>query len=750
MMNENYNTPNSGCCGRPFPTAPENKCKYNDCCMNEYAYKQKACIRNKQPDCETQAVIPSITVETVDGITNLANCLVHVTSTNTTYYVDDKHRIMITWAGPVNIPGYDMEGNPNHYKNQIVTDTEAKTAVIYDNHGVGYVFGIEYGTLQEAVDNKLDEMAEDGTLERIISNYMDNVVLYFNSISDMSDANNLSDGALVALTGENTVNDGKGSFYVIRTKQPGDVYDGFNLVQLTNFPDLIAERAQNLFEKYDLEFYSFEGAHSGYVIKMPNKKVFMFDTGSSTQWDAIKSGLDYLGITKIDYLVISHFHGDHIGNVANICATYDTSNCVCYVGMKPDFANHADQIEETEAGFDNTMQNLRNLGLNPTVPANDSYINIGNVKVHFLNTSLELAEEYDYYSQQAEWHDTGKCNLNLFSLVCEVMYGANVITLTGDIESASEKAIVKYMHKATLVSLPHHGVNRVAYKPFYLLLRPEYSILQYLVQKGSAGWIFPYFQSFKYAQQVGTNFVAPAWTDGIHGLYPFFFSEYSFKTDLYGTIPPSNKLLHLGERYSSPQYFINYITQANTTVTLEELCHNMGPADTLSLYWYSSLSTSFPQLYADLQSKIPFFGGDTRLEIRKVGDSGMYEITASRSGYSATCTTNWQNYEVVYGNGILPNVRENEGGTAKLMEALATLPRGHYICDLFYDGDALAPNRNYVLSVDIVEHIGENFVASAIARNRNTTPGHTPVAYSGYFNTTNTPQYSWRELSVVA
>ena len=119
MMNENYNTPNSGCCGRPFPTAPENKCNYNDCCMNEYAYKQKACIRNKQPDCESQAVIPSITVDTVDGISNLANCLVHVTSTNTTYYVDDKHRVMITWGGLVSVPDYDFDANPLNLRNQI-------------------------------------------------------------------------------------------------------------------------------------------------------------------------------------------------------------------------------------------------------------------------------------------------------------------------------------------------------------------------------------------------------------------------------------------------------------------------------------------------------------------------------------------------------------------------------------------------------------------------------------------------------
>lgn len=101
MMNENYNTPNSGCCGRPMYYSSKPKCNYSNCCLNEYRYTMPACIRNKQPDCTAKAVIPSITVETVGGITNLANCFVHVTSNNTTYYIDDKHRPMIIWSGNV-------------------------------------------------------------------------------------------------------------------------------------------------------------------------------------------------------------------------------------------------------------------------------------------------------------------------------------------------------------------------------------------------------------------------------------------------------------------------------------------------------------------------------------------------------------------------------------------------------------------------------------------------------------------------
>lgn len=81
----------------------EPKCNYNNCCFQEYKHSMPACIRNKQPDCTAKAVIPSITVDTTEGLTNLANCFVHVTSINTTFYIDDKHRPMIIWAGNVEV-----------------------------------------------------------------------------------------------------------------------------------------------------------------------------------------------------------------------------------------------------------------------------------------------------------------------------------------------------------------------------------------------------------------------------------------------------------------------------------------------------------------------------------------------------------------------------------------------------------------------------------------------------------------------
>ena len=144
-MEKDKYSPYSQCCGRPMHYAPQPKCNYNDCCLEEYKYSMPACIRNKQPDCEAKAVIPSVTVGTTEGLTNLANCFVHVTGINTTFYVDDKHRPMIVWAGPVEIVNYDIETNELNLRSQFCLTTvgDIYTEVYFDKQGVGHIIGQE-------------------------------------------------------------------------------------------------------------------------------------------------------------------------------------------------------------------------------------------------------------------------------------------------------------------------------------------------------------------------------------------------------------------------------------------------------------------------------------------------------------------------------------------------------------------------------------------------------------------------------
>ena len=93
------------------------------------------CIREKNPECPMAAVIPSVVVDSTSNLKKLADCFVHVTSINTTFYIDDKHRMMITWAGPVEVDNYDFANNPLGLRSQVVYDFANNVAAYYNATG---------------------------------------------------------------------------------------------------------------------------------------------------------------------------------------------------------------------------------------------------------------------------------------------------------------------------------------------------------------------------------------------------------------------------------------------------------------------------------------------------------------------------------------------------------------------------------------------------------------------------------------
>lgn len=140
MMNKKDYYENCQKCGRSFPKAVEKPCGCGcKAGIAEYGHKVSGCIRNKNPECPMNAVIPAVTVENISGIKNLRDCFVHVTSINTTFYVDDKGRMMVTWAGPIEIRvtedtdvealRHDLVENAGGYRSQfvIVADPEGLT-----------------------------------------------------------------------------------------------------------------------------------------------------------------------------------------------------------------------------------------------------------------------------------------------------------------------------------------------------------------------------------------------------------------------------------------------------------------------------------------------------------------------------------------------------------------------------------------------------------------------------------------------
>lgn len=95
--------------------------------------------------------------------------------------------------------------------------------------------------LQDEVDHKLDEMAEAGTLQEIIADYLNSKAVFgFDTVADMKLATNLINGSYAKTLGYNYLKDGGNALYKIRTITNDDVVDERKIIALDD-PSLIAE-----------------------------------------------------------------------------------------------------------------------------------------------------------------------------------------------------------------------------------------------------------------------------------------------------------------------------------------------------------------------------------------------------------------------------------------------------------------------------------------------------------------------------
>ena len=80
--------------------------------------------------------------------------------------------------------------------------------------------------VQEEINNKLDAMQEAGTLQEIITTYIQsNVAWTFDSVAEMQSATNLIDGSYARTLGYYNVNDGGGALYHISESEPSGYYE---------------------------------------------------------------------------------------------------------------------------------------------------------------------------------------------------------------------------------------------------------------------------------------------------------------------------------------------------------------------------------------------------------------------------------------------------------------------------------------------------------------------------------------------
>lgn len=330
--------------------------------------------------------------------------------------------------------------------------------------------------VQEEINNKLNEMATDGTLAEIISQYLKLAsVLAFDTVENMKNGDNFVNGSIVRTLGKEQYNDGYGSFYKIRTILNTDTIDNENIIALTNFPNLVAEKIFNkiLFDNNiiindEMQIISsYRGKNNGDCsIIRENGKNILIDLGTD-----IHNTMSYLlanGITKIDYIIISHYHVDHIGGDVNggSIATFldnnlfDFSDVVFYLPHKNiDWnrinAGDKNYLITAQSTIKNELESRNITYIEPN--ENDELILNINSKIRFLNLSSEWFE--NYYGEYGNEY-------NNFSMCCELKHNKTFILFTGDIYIQALTNISKNINRFSILKCPHHNLEPLSSDDF--------------------------------------------------------------------------------------------------------------------------------------------------------------------------------------------------------------------------------------------------------------------------------------------
>ena len=174
----------------------------------------------------------------------------------------------------------------------------------------------------------------------------------------------------------------------------------------------------------------------------------LIDASTAEYGEGIADYIKDNGYSKIDYLVATHPHADHIGGMQDVVEQLEigeiympkaSSTTKTYKNLLKAIKAKGNKINTAKAG--NTIYSDSSLGIDILAPNSDSY------------------EE-----------------INDYSVVIKLVYGSKSFLFTGDAEKLSENEITADV-SADVLKVGHHGSSTSSSDKFIKRVNPEYAVI---------------------------------------------------------------------------------------------------------------------------------------------------------------------------------------------------------------------------------------------------------------------------------
>lgn len=190
------------------------------------------------------------------------------------------------------------------------------------------------------------------------------------------------------------------------------------------------------------------------LIQTSDKNV-LIDCGEESEAGGVISYLRDFGVKRLDYVIATHPHSDHMGGLHRILSELETGEVIMPEipeDMTPASAFYEKALDVIEQ---------KNIGAFYAIQGQSFQLCSG--------TTLEILGPLG--------SDYG--DLNDFSVVARVVSGNYSFLFTGDMESASEQRLMEYWINvsADVLKVAHHGSSSSSTSAFLKRVAPEYAVI---------------------------------------------------------------------------------------------------------------------------------------------------------------------------------------------------------------------------------------------------------------------------------
>ncbi len=195
------------------------------------------------------------------------------------------------------------------------------------------------------------------------------------------------------------------------------------------------------------------GQADSILIQMPSGRVMMIDAGNNGDGGALKKYLQALNVKRIDVLVGTHPHEDHIGGLDDIIKAFDIGSV------------YMPKVSATSKTYEDVLSAIKSKGLKVNTAKAGAEIKLGGESALSIEMIAPNGAEYD--------------SLNDYSAAIKLTYGSTKMLFMGDVEEVSEKEILKakYDIKAELIKVGHHGSDTATSAAFLKAVAPKLAVI---------------------------------------------------------------------------------------------------------------------------------------------------------------------------------------------------------------------------------------------------------------------------------